>query len=241
MKYVRFLDIAGFRRCGKLIGHKIVYCGIEYDLDEIRFLPPSDPSKIVCIGLNYADHAEETGKEVPDRPKLFLKPPNSLSAHLDTVKLLEGKERIDHEAELAVIIGEQCRNVDIEEAMNYVSGYTCLNDLSNRDDQRIEQNWIRGKAFDNSAPCGPVLATVDEVPDDASIESRLNGEVKQSSTIDNLIFSVPELIEEITTYMTLEQGDIISTGTPAGVGPISSGDVVEIEIEGIGVLKNYFE
>ncbi len=241
MKYVRFLDPAGSRRCGKLIGHKIVYCGIEYDLDEIRFLPPSDPSKIVCIGLNYADHAEETGKEVPDRPKLFLKPPNSLSAHLDTVKLLKGKERIDHEAELAVIIGEQCRNVDIEESMNYVSGYTCLNDLSNRDDQRIEQNWIRGKAFDNSAPCGPVLATVDEVPDDASIESRLNGEVKQSSTIDNLIFSVPELIEEITTYMTLEQGDIISTGTPAGVGPISSGDVVEIEIEGIGVLKNYFE
>jgi len=136
------------------------------------------------------------------------------------------------------VIDEQCRNVAREDAMDVVRGYTCLNDVSNRDDQNREQNWVRGKAFDGAAPTGPVLATPEEVPEDAEIELRVNGEPRQSSTIDHLIFPVPELIAEITTYMTLEPGDVISTGTPEGVGPLSDGDEVAVEIEGIGTLEH---
>lgn len=176
--------------------------------------------------MNFADHAEEEGLEIPDRPMLFLKPPNAVAGHGDTVTLPAGKERVDYEAELAVIIGEQCRNVSEADAMDIVAGFTCLNDISNRDDQRIEQNWIRGKAFDNAAPVGPVLATPDEVPSDASIELRVNGERKQSSDRSEFIFTILELIAEITTYMTLEKGDIVSTGTTSGVGPLSDGDTV---------------
>ncbi|MGM0511017.1 MAG: fumarylacetoacetate hydrolase family protein, partial [Thermoplasmatota archaeon] len=199
------------------------------------------PTKIICIGLNYADHAEETAKKLPDRPKLFMKGPNTVSAHQDTITLLPDKERIDYEAELGVVIGEQCRDVKVEDADKVIMGYTCVNDISNRDDQRREQNWIRGKAFDNAAPIGPCISTPDLVPDDAEVTLRKNGSVKQRSSIDNLIFSVPELIEEITKYMTLERGDIISTGTPAGVGPIDDGDKIEVEIEGVGTLINYFD
>ncbi len=148
---------------------------------------------------------------------LFLKGPNTLAAHGDTITLPAGKERVDHEAELAVVIGEQCRNVPADEAEDVIAGYTCLNDVSNRDDQREEQNWIRGKAFDGAAPIGPVLATPDELPEDAAISLRVNGDVRQESTIDLMYFSVPELIEEITTYVTLEAGDVIATGTPEGV------------------------
>ncbi len=188
--------------------------------------------------LNYADHAAERNKEVPTRPLLFLKPPNSVASHGDTVTLLPGKERIDHEAELGVIIGEQCRHVAEEDAMDVVAGFTCVDDISNRDDQDLEQNWIRGKAFDNSCPLGPVMATPDEVPDDAGVQLRVNGEVRQESSRDQFIFSVPELIAEITTYLTLEPGDVIITGTPAGVGPLENGDSVEVEIEGIGTLSH---
>jgi len=241
MKLVRFLDKAGYTREGRYTDGGIESSGKSYNPDEIRFLPPVQPTKIVCIGLNYADHAEETGKDLPERPKLFLKGPNTLSAHMDTITLLPDKERIDYEAELGVVICEPCRNVKAKDAEEVIFGYTCVNDLSNRDDQRIEQNWIRGKAFDNAAPIGPCISTPELVPDDAEITLRKNGSVKQRSSIDNLIFSVPELIEEITKYMTLERGDIISTGTPAGVGPIDDGDKIEVEIEGICKLTNHFE
>ncbi|TKX76446.1 FAA hydrolase family protein, partial [Halorubrum sp. SD626R] len=183
---------------------------------EIDVLPPTDPSKIVCIGRNYAEHAAELGNDVPDRPLLFLKPPNALASHGDTVTVPAGKDRIDWEAEIAVVIGEQCKGVDADDAMDVVAGFTCMDDISNRDDQNREQNWVRGKAFDNAAPLGPVLATPDEVPDDASVELRVNGETKQSSDREHQIFDVPTLIEEITTYMTLEAGDVIATGTPEG-------------------------
>jgi len=175
---------------------------------------------------------------VPDRPLLFLKGPNAVATHGSTVTLPAGKERIDWEAEFAVVIDRQCRNVAREEALSYVAGYTCLNDISNRDDQDREVQWVRGKAFDNAAPMGPVLATPEEVPDDARIELRVDGETKQSSSIDQFFFSVPELIAEISQYLTLEAGDVISTGTPAGVGPLSDGDHVEVEIEGIGTLAH---
>ena len=238
MKYVRFRDPAGSVRRGEYRGGAIYFGDSEYHVDEVDVLPPSKPSKIVCIGRNYAKHAEERDEEVPDRPLLFLKPPNALAGHGDEIRLPEGKERVEHEAELGVVIGEQCRDVDADDAMNVVAGYTCVNDVSNRDDQDKEQNWVRGKAFDGAAPIGPVLATPDEVPEDASVALRVNGETRQDSTRDHLIFSIPELIEEITTYMTLEEGDVIATGTPEGVGPLEDGDTVEVEIEGVGTLEH---
>ena len=136
------------------------------------------------------------------------------------------------------MIDEQCRHVDAADAMDVVAGFTCMNDVSNRDDQRIERNWVRGKAFDNAAPLGPAIATPDEVPADAAVELRVNDETKQSSSRDQFIFGVPALIEEITTYMTLAPGDVISTGTPAGVGPLSGGDSVAVAVEGVGTLEH---
>lgn len=240
MQQVRFRDPAGSVRTGEWAGDGVTFSNQRYDLDEVTILPPVEPSKIVCVGLNYADHAEETDSDIPERPLLFLKAPNTLAAHGDTITLPRDKERVDHEAELGVVIGKQCRNVPAERAEDVIAGYTCVNDLSNRDDQRQEQNWVRGKSFDNAAPIGPVVAPPDDLSEDAAIELRQNGEVKQESTIDNLIFSIPELIEEITTLMTLEPGDVVATGTTSGVGPISDGDTIEVEIEGVGTLRNEF-
>ena len=240
MKYARFRDPAGAVRTGRYEGGVVSFADETYALDDnsIDVLPPCEPSKIVCVGRNYADHAAEMGSDVPDRPLLFLKGPNTVAGHGDTVTAPAGKDRIDYEAELAVVIGEQCRHVPESDAMDVVAGFTCLNDVSNRDDQNEEQNWIRGKAFDGSAPMGPVLATPDEVPDDAAVRTRVNGEVKQDGARDQLIFSIPELIAEITTYLTLEEGDVIATGTPEGVGPLEDGDEVEIEVEGVGTLEH---
>ncbi|MDL5360902.1 fumarylacetoacetate hydrolase family protein [Halalkalicoccus sp. NIPERK01] len=237
MHRVRFRDPAGSVRRGEWSEGEISFAGETYDSKEVDVLPPCEPTKIVCIGRNYAAHAEERDEDVPDRPLLFLKPPNALAGHGDTVTLPEDRY-IEHEAELAAVIGEQCRNVSEADAEDVVAGYTCFDDLSNRDDQDREQNWVRGKAFDNAAPMGPVLATPDEVPDDARIQLRVDGEIRQDSTLDHLIFSIPELIAEITRYMTLEPGDVIATGTPEGVGPLSDGERVEVEIEGIGTLEH---
>ena len=238
MQHVRFRDPAGSVRDGEWTDDGVSFADRTYDHDEVDVLPPCEPTKLVCIGRNYAAHAEEFDNELPDRPMLFLKAPNALAGHGDTVTLPAGKERIDHEAELAVVIGEQCRDVDEADAMDVVAGYTAANDLSNRDDQNEEQNWVRGKAFDNAAPLGPTLATPDEVSDDASIELRVNGETRQSSDITHLGFGVPELIAEITEYLTLEPGDVILTGTPEGVGPLEDGDEVEVDVEGIPTLRH---
>jgi 2-keto-4-pentenoate hydratase/2-oxohepta-3-ene-1,7-dioic acid hydratase in catechol pathway len=238
MHHVRFRDPAGSVRRGEWHDDRVSFGGETYALSEVDVLPPCEPTKLVCIGRNYAKHAAERNADVPDRPLLFLKPPNALAAHGDTVTLPAGKQRVDYEAELGVVIAEQCRNVAAEDAEDVIAGYTCVNDVSNRDDQDREQNWVRGKAFDNSAPIGPVLATPEEVPDDARIQLRVNGETKQDSSLDLLLFSIPELIEEITTYLTLEPGDVVSTGTPEGVGPLSDGDRVEVEVEGVGVLEH---
>ena len=238
MPRVRFRDPAGSVREGEWHGDAVSFAGQTYDLDAVDVLPPCEPSKIVCVGLNYADHAAERDKDVPDRPVLFLKPPNTLSGHGDTVTLPAGKERIDFEAEIAAVIGRPARNIAAEDAMDHVAGFTCLNDLSNRDDQRAERNWVRGKAFDNAAPIGPAIAPPKAVPADADIELRVDGEVRQSSSRDQFIFSVPELIEEITSYLTLEPGDVISTGTPSGVGPLADGESVEVELDGVGTLEH---
>ncbi|AEN07565.1 5-carboxymethyl-2-hydroxymuconate Delta-isomerase (plasmid) [halophilic archaeon DL31] len=245
MRKARFIDPAGTTRTGEWTDGEIVTDTGTYDPDEVRLLAPSDPSKIICVGLNYHDHVEEGSyDEIPEIPMLFLKPPNTVSAHGDTVTLPEGKY-CEHEAEFAVVIGEQCRAVSADDVMDVVAGFTCSNDVSNRDDQymEMERNWnfVRGKAFDNAAPMGPVLATPDEVPEDAAIELRVNGETRQSSSRDDMIFSVPEVVEEVTKYITLEPGDVIMTGTPAGVDEIADGDTVEIEIEGIGTLRHGVE
>ncbi len=253
MKHVRFTDHAGTVRTGEWLDGDgrpagdavagtddgvIRFADRVYDPAAVEVLPPCEPSKIVCIGRNYAAHAAELDNEVPDRPLLFLKPPNTVAPPDAAVSLLPGKDRIDYEAELAVVIGEQCRNVDAADAADVVAGYTCMVDISNRDDQDREQNWIRGKAFDGAAPLGPVLADPEHVPDDARIRLRQNDEVRQDSTRDLLFFDVPTLIAEITTYMTLEAGDVVATGTPDGVGPLAPGDDVEVEIEGIGRLRH---
>ncbi|UIO99048.1 fumarylacetoacetate hydrolase family protein [Halobaculum sp. CBA1158] len=240
MRYARIRDPAGTVRTGTYDDGVVTAAGEAFDAadDDVDLLAPCEPSKIVCVGRNYADHAEELGNEVPDRPLLFLKPPNSVADPHSTVTLPAGKERVDHEAEIAFVIGEQARNVAAEDAMDYVAGFTCLDDVSNRDDQNQEQNWVRGKAFDGSAPIGPCIADSEHVPADAGVELRVNGETKQSSSRDYFMFSIPELVEEITTYLTLESGDVVATGTPAGVGPLSDGDRVEIEVEGVGVLEH---
>lgn len=238
MYTARFRDPAGSVRTGTFTDSTVSFGGEEYDLAEVDVLPPCEPTKIVCVGLNYADHAAESNADIPDRPLLFLKPPNALAGHGDTVTLPGGKERVEWEAELGVVIDHQCRNVTADAAEDVIAGYTCVNDISNRDDQRVESNWVRGKAFDGAAPVGPAIAPAENVPSDASIALRVNGETQQDSSIEELIFTVPELIEEITTYLTLEPGDIISTGTPAGVGPLSDGDEVAIDIEGIPTLTH---
>jgi 2-keto-4-pentenoate hydratase/2-oxohepta-3-ene-1,7-dioic acid hydratase in catechol pathway len=240
MRRARFRDPAGAVRHGAWTDDGLVFADETYDPEaaDVDVLAPVEPTKLVCVGLNYVDHAAEQDKDVPDRPMFFLKPPNTVAAHGDTITLPAGKDRIDWEAELGVVIGEQCRHVDAADAMDVVAGFTCVNDLSNRDDQRREQNWVRGKAFDGAAPLGPVVADPDHVPADAAVTLRVNGETEQASDRSNLAFDVPALIEDVTTYLTLEPGDVISTGTPAGVGPLTDGDTVEVEIEGIGTLRH---
>lgn len=237
MQRVRFRDPAGSIRNGVWEDGTVRFGDATYDAENVTILAPTEPSKIVCIGLNYADHAAESDMEIPDRPLLFLKPPNAVAHHQSTVTLPAGKDRIDYEAEFGVVIGEQCRDVDEAAAMAVVAGFTCGVDLSNRDDQRAEQNWVRGKAFDNASPLGPTLATPDEVPNDAGVKLYLNGDLRQDSSRTEFIFTVPELIAEITTYLTLEPGDVILTGTPAGVGPLADGDEIAVEIDGIPTLE----
>lgn len=238
MRSVRFTDPAGATRIGEWTDDGIEFGGTTHDPDDVDILPPSEPSKIVCVGLNYNSHAEEADMEIPDRPMLFLKTSNTLAGHSDTIPVPIPRRRIDYEGEIGVIIGEQCKHVAEEDAMDVVAGYTCVNDLSDRHEQFSEENWVRGKSFDGSCPVGPVMATPDEVPDPVPMELRVNGEVKQESTTDDMIFSIPEIIAEVTTYLTLERGDVIATGTPGGIHYLDDGDTVEVEIEGVGTLEH---
>ena len=163
VKQIRLRDDAGTTRTGRFDDGTITAAGRTHAIDDVKVLPPCEPTKIVCIGRKYAKHAEELGNDVPDRPLLFFKPPIALSAHGDTVKLPVGRVDMEHKAELCVVIGEQCRNVDAADAEDVIAGYTCIKDMSNLDEQRKEKNWVRGKAFDNGAPLGPVLASPDEL------------------------------------------------------------------------------
>ncbi len=212
----------------------------RYSLESVRLAAPCTPSKLVCVGRNYAAHAAELGNEVPEKPLLFFKPPSSVIGP-DEAIVLPVSDEVHYEAELAVVIGKRCRRVPAAQANGVILGYTCLNDVSDRVAQKWEKNWVRAKGFDSSAPLGPMLVTPDEVEEPFHVQLRLNGVIKQDGWTSAFIFPVPFLIEEITSFMTLEPGDIIATGTPAGVGRLARGDVVEVEIDGIGILRNPVE
>jgi 2-keto-4-pentenoate hydratase/2-oxohepta-3-ene-1,7-dioic acid hydratase in catechol pathway len=216
------------------------------DPDSVEILAPiPDPDKIICIGLNYKAHAAETGQDLPKAPIIFGKYRNALVGNKQTVTLPEASTKVDYEAEVAVVIGRRAKEVTVESALDHIAGYTLLNDLSARDLQGLTSQWMAGKVFDGSAPCGPTLITPDEVgPHDAiGISLILNGEEMQSSSTEDLIFSIPELISRLSHWITLEPGDIISTGTPSGVGMarqpwvwLEDGDSVTVASPQLGEL-----
>ncbi len=218
-------------------------------LDSVRLLPPIPrPGKIVAVGLNYLDHSMESGaKQAPQSPILFAKFPNSIAGPEDEIVIPAGNPNVDYEAELAVVIGRTTKGVAAEKALQYVAGYMPLNDVSAREWQFGDRQWVRGKSCDTFCPTGPWLTTRDEVPDPQTLAicARVNGETRQNSNTSKMIFRIPQLIEFITASITLEPGDIIATGTPEGVGAfrkppvfLKAGDVVEVQIEGLGVLRN---
>ena len=196
------------------------------------------PSKIVCVGRNYLEHAKELGNDVPERPLIFLKPPSSLIADGDTIVLPDQSQQVEHEGEIAVVIGKRARNVSAANALDYVAGYAPLNDVTARDLQRTDEQWTRAKGFDTFCPLGSMKAASEVDPDRLEVICRVNGEVRQHGRSDQMAFSIPVLIEYVSGIMTLEPGDVIATGTPAGVSPLEAGDVVEVEIPGIGTLRN---
>lgn len=211
--------------------------GEEIPVDEVHLLAPVLPSKLVCVGKNYAAHAAEFGSEVPEEPLLFLKPSTAVMGPEDPIRLLPISRRTDYEGELAVVIGRLARNVRTEDAYRYILGYTCANDVTLRDLQKTDGQWTRAKGFDGSCPLGPWVET-DVDPNDVLVQTRLNGEVVQQASTADMTFGVATLLEYITTFMTLLPGDVILTGTPEGVGKIHAGDVVEVEVDGVGVLRN---
>jgi 2-keto-4-pentenoate hydratase/2-oxohepta-3-ene-1,7-dioic acid hydratase in catechol pathway len=219
----------------------------EIPLSDVQLLPPiPNPEKIICIGLNYRSHAEEAGVEAPETPTFFAKFRNALVADGSEVALPAASAKVDYEAEVAFVIGRRAKDVSESDALDHVAGYMLLNDLSARDLQFATPQWIPGKVFDGSAPCGPALVTPDEAgpPDQIGIELKLNGEVMQSATTADLIHSIPALVAHLSTLLTLEPGDIVSTGTPAGVGSVREprvwlgpGDQIEISSPTLGTLR----
>ncbi|MGA8406318.1 MAG: fumarylacetoacetate hydrolase family protein [Candidatus Acidiferrales bacterium] len=212
--------------------------GKSWPLGEVQFLPPSIPSKIVCVGRNYAEHAKELGNEPPKQPLIFFKPPSSIIAPQEPIVLPLLSQRVDFEGELAVIISRRCYQLPAEEnTADHVLGYTCLNDVTARDLQKLDVQFTRAKGFDTFCPFGPVLET-QLAPSGVTLETFVNGIRKQSGHTSEMIFSVDAIIRFIAQVMTLEPGDLIATGTPSGVGPLAPGDVVEVSITGIGTLSN---
>jgi 2-keto-4-pentenoate hydratase/2-oxohepta-3-ene-1,7-dioic acid hydratase in catechol pathway len=234
--------IKGFSRIPfsqfRKLGSSLPSADTVHNVNEVKLLAPCMPSKIVCLGKNYLSHVEEFSSDVPSVPLIFLKPPTSVVEPDGQIILPRGSRRVDYEGELAVVIGRKTKDVSQKKAMDYILGYTCLNDVSERHNQKLDVQWTRAKGYDTFAPLGPWIET--EVnPDDLKLETYLNGELRQSARTSDLIFKIPELIEFISAVMTLLPGDVIATGTTSGVGKISPGDVVEVTIEKIGTLKNY--
>lgn len=249
MKFVRFQD-GGEARYGILEGTSVYAAtgdpfagftkgGLVGELENLTLLTPIQPGKIVCVGLNYAAHVTENDptRTVPEEPVLFMKPQSALIAHGETIQIAYLDHRTDHEAELVVVIGKTTRNVAVEDVPAHVLGYTCGNDVSDRILQKKDGQWIRAKGFDTYCPLGPCIETNLDLAD-AKVESRLNGAVRQSQTTGSMIWSAHTLVSYISGVMTLDPGDVIMTGTPEGVGPMQPGDTIEVEVGGIGVLRN---
>ena len=206
-------------------------------LAETELLAPVQPGKLVCVGLNYQLHAKESGVPVPEEPMLFMCSPEAIVAEGQQIELDSLDQRIDFEAEIAIVIGRQARRVGAGQALDYVYGYTCANDVSNRDLQRKDGQFTRAKSFDTYKPLGPWIETEID-PSDLSIQLWQNGELRQSSRTSDMIFPIPKIVAFVSGIMTLKPGDVILTGTPSGVGPMAPGDRIEMEIEGIGRLSN---
>jgi len=254
MKICRFIDpetqrprfgliegVEVFALLGELNEGNLSLEGVEpsISLADARLLPPVAPSKIVCVGRNYREHAAELGNPMPAEPLLFLKAPSAVNGDGDCIELPSISGRVEHEGELAVVIGRRCRRVaEDEDPLSYVLGYTCLNDVTARDLQRKDVQFTRAKSFDTFCPVGPFVVTGLD-PLDLKVLTRVGGEVRQSGRTSSMAFTVPSLLRYISNVMTLEPGDLIATGTPAGVGPLCDGDTVEVEVEGVGTLRNF--
>ena len=248
MKYVRIQQ--GERaRWGVLKGETVFtlekdpYEGVSYDGDSVSLadcslLAPCEPTKIILVGKNYYDHAVEMNEGVPEYPILFMKGPNAVNRPDGEIHTPDFVKRLDYEGELAIVIGKRAKNLTLENAREYILGFTCLNDVTARDVQKGDGQWTRGKAMDGFAPIGPWI-TDETDGEDLKLETRLNGKTVQSSQTSMLMTKIPEMLAFITASMTLEPGDGVSTGTPAGIGPMQSGDVVEVEIESVGILRNH--
>jgi 2-keto-4-pentenoate hydratase/2-oxohepta-3-ene-1,7-dioic acid hydratase in catechol pathway len=213
------------------------FTGERFPLSQVRLLAPVLPSKVVCIGKNYADHIAEMGLSTGEDPIVFLKPSTSVVGPGDPVVLPRNSSRVDHEAELAVVVGRLCREVPRERALEVVLGYTCGNDVTARDHQAADKQWTRGKSHDTFCPLGPWIETDLDVSD-VVVQARVDGELKQDGRTSQLIHDVPAVIEWVTAFMTLLPGDVILTGTPAGVGPITAGQTVSVTVGGVGTLTN---
>jgi 2-keto-4-pentenoate hydratase/2-oxohepta-3-ene-1,7-dioic acid hydratase in catechol pathway len=211
--------------------------GNSYSLKEVKILPPVDPSKVICVGLNYRDHAEELNMALPEEPVLFLKPPTTVIGHGAPIIYPPQSRQVDYEAELAVIVGRMAHKIPPEDAADFIAGYTVLNDVTARDLQQKDGQWTRAKSFDTFCPLGPWMET-DLSPGNQKISMEVNGELRQDSNTKNMIFPVEELFSFISHIMTLQSGDVIATGTPPGVGQLQVGDVAEATVAGVGSLRN---
>lgn len=249
MKFLRFINSENKEVFGKYENGNVreingdIFSDYEitdngFNFEKIRILPPCLPTKLIAVGLNYKDHAEEMGKTPPEDPMLFLKPATAVIGHGEEIVYPNHmSKRVDYEGELAVVIGKKARMVKMDEAGEFIFGYTCINDVTARDLQAKDIQFTRGKGFDTFAPIGPFIETELD-PNNLEIKTFLNGELKQHSNTSNLIFKVHKLVNFISEIMTLLPGDIIATGTPSGISPMNRGDRVEVEIEGIGKLSN---
>ncbi|MGJ5814353.1 fumarylacetoacetate hydrolase family protein [Paludibaculum fermentans] len=213
--------------------------GRTLPLAQARLLPAVSPTKIVCVGRNYAEHAKELGNAVPTEPLIFMKPPSSLNGHLGEVVYPRISQLVSFEGEVGIIIGRRARRIKQEEADGYIAGYTIVNDMTARDLQKKDGQWTRGKGFDTFCPVGPCWVPREEIDfKSLRVTTRVNGEVKQDAPVTDMIFSVGAILQFVTEFMTLEPGDLIATGTPPGVGPVQPGDVIQVEVPGLGILEN---
>lgn len=213
------------------------FTGARHALTSVRLLAPVLPSKVVCIGKNYADHVAEMGGGTPASPVVFLKPSTSVVGPGEAIRLPRDSDRVDHEAELAVVIGRLCRDVPREKALDVVLGFTAANDVTARDQQQADGQWTRGKSHDTFCPIGPWVETELDARD-VGVQCRVDGELRQDGRTSHLLHDVPDVIAWITAFMTLLPGDVVLTGTPAGVGPLVAGSIVDVAVEGIGTLRN---